>query len=242
MSPKSPTKSKSARRKGSKSGSNNIGLWIIGISAVVVIAVIAVVAISSNRKTATAIAAPDVQAEWLDRSVMGNPDAVVVVQTWEDFLCPACKDWGQQMKPRLVEEYVKPGLVRMEFRHFPLQAHAPGSTMSALASECAADQGGFWVYHDRLFQVQDRGQAAYQIDRLLEYADELGLDGNELAQCMNSQKYATEVNESFNQAIAQGLNATPSIVVNGKVMQNPFDYDEMKAEIEQLLESSATGS
>jgi protein-disulfide isomerase len=242
MSPNASSKSKSSRRRGGKSSSSNIGLWIVGISAAVVILVVAIMVVTSNRQTASAIAAPDVSPEWLDRSAMGNPEATVVIQTWEDYLCPACRQWAQQVKPRVIEDLVKPGLVRMEFKHFPLQSHAPGSTMAALASECAADQGGFWVYHDRLFQVQDRGQPAYAFDRLVEYANELGLNGNELAQCMTSQRYAAQVNDSFNQAISQGLNATPSVVINGKVMQNPFDYAEIRAEVDQLLESSATSN
>ena len=143
MSPKSSSKSKSGSRKRGKSGSNNIGLWIIGISVGVVVLAVAVLAVSSRQPTASAIAAPDVPEEWLDRNSMGNPDAAVVVEAWEDFLCPACRDWNSDIKPRLVNDYVKPGLVRFEFHHFPLASHAPGSTMAALASECAADQGGF---------------------------------------------------------------------------------------------------
>lgn len=240
MSPKTSTKSKSSGRK--SRASSNIGLWIVGISIGVVALVIAVLAFSSNRQTATAIAAPDVPEEWLERNSMGNPEAAVVVEAWEDFLCPACEEWTRQIKPRLVEDFVKPGLVRFEFHHFPLQMHAPGATLAALASECAADQGGFWIYHDRLFQVQRGGQPAYQLERLVEYADELGLDREQLLQCMTSQQYMADVNDSYNQAVAQGLNSTPSVIVNGKLMADPYDYRALSAEIDALLESSDGGN
>ncbi len=243
MSPKSSSKSsasksKSSGRKGGKSSSNNVGLWIVGISIGVVVLAIGILALNSRQSSASAIAAPDVPEEWLDRSSMGNPEAAVVIETWEDFLCPACRDWSTEMKTRVVNDFVKSGLVRMEFHHFPLESHAPGSMMAALASECAADQGAFWVYHDRLFQVQAAGQSAYQMERLVQYANDLGLDGNQLTQCLTGQKYASAVNDSYTQAISKGLNSTPSVVVNGKVMADPFDYRALSAEIDALLEAS----
>ena len=232
MSAKPVNKSRVTPKKGAKS--NSIGLWIVGVSVAVVVLVVALMMIS-NRQSVIAVEAPDVQSEWIDRTTMGNPDAVVVVQAWEDFLCPSCMQWTQLIEPRLVEDYVKPGLVRFEFRQFPLQSHAPGSINAALASECAADQGGFWIYHHRLFQAQNDGQSGYTLDRLVQYADEVGLDGRTLLQCMSGQKYAAQVNDSVNQALALGLNATPSVLVNGKRMADPYDYAALQQEIDQLI-------
>ena len=240
MSAKPVNKSRVSAKKSGKAQSNAIGLWIVGISAAVVLLVVVAVALSS-RQSAVAIEAPDVQPEWIDRTSMGNPDAAVVVQAWEDFLCPSCQQWTQMIEPRLVDDYVKPGHIRLEFRQFPLQSHAPGSINGALASECAADQGGFWVYHNRLFQAQNDGQSGYTLDRLVQYADELGLDGRTLLQCMSSQTYAAQVNDSVNQALALGLNATPSVLVNGKLMTDPYDYNALQREIDQLLEAAGAG-
>ncbi|MDI9549114.1 MAG: DsbA family protein [Chloroflexota bacterium] len=234
MSAKPVNKSRVSSRKSGGSQSNSIGLWIVGVSVAVVVLVVALMMISS-RQNVIAVETPDVQPEWIDRTTMGNPDASVVVQAWEDFLCPSCMQWTQMIEPRLVEDYVKPGLVRFEFRQFPLQSHAPGSINAALASECAADQGGFWIYHTRLFQAQNSGQSGYTLDRLVQYADEVGLDGRTLLQCMSGQNYAAQVNDSVNQALALGLNATPSVLVNGKRMTDPYDYEALQQEIDQLL-------
>lgn len=243
MSPKTTSKTRSSRRKGrSSGGSNNIGLWIVGISGAVVALAIVVLIFANNRNTASAIAAPDVPTEWLDRTSMGNPDAAVVIETWEDFMCPGCKEWSRSVKPKVIEDYVKAGLVRMEFNQFPLQMHAPGANMAANASECAADQGAFWTYHDRLFQVQERGQPAYQFERLVQYADELGLDRSEFSTCMTSQKYASDVADSVTRATANGLSSTPSVIINGRVMPDPFNYRAIQAEFDMLLEASDGGN
>ena len=63
---------------------------------------------------------------------------------------------------------------------------------------------------------------------LVQYADDLGLDSRQLLDCMSSQKYRDEAAASANEAVSLGLNATPSILVNGVKMENPFDYDELK--------------
>jgi len=221
--------SRSARnRRAGANKSNNIGIWIVGIAAVIVLAVVLIVAFS-NRPSSIAVAAPDVQADWVNGDVMGDPNAPVTIEAWEDFLCPACRQWTTTVEPQIVEQYIKTGQVKLEFRQFPLSSHAPGSTMSAMASLCALDQGAFWTYHNRLFLAQDEGQAGYTIDALVRYADELGLDSRALLECMSSQKYRDAVTASANEAVSRGYGATPTIVVNGEPMANPYDMNELTA-------------
>lgn len=223
------------RRKGDN---NNIGIWIVGVSAAIVLVVVLAVALSSRPAT-IAVEAPDLPAEWLSGTTMGSPDAPVTIQAWEDFMCPACRQWTTNIEPQLVEDYVKTGQVRIEFHQFPLSIHAPGAEMAAQASLCANDQNAFWPYHNRLFPAQDQGQAGFTIDALVRYADELGLDSRALMDCMSSQKYRDQVAASVNEALALNLNATPSILVNGVRMENPFDYEgEMKSLIDYAMSES----
>jgi protein-disulfide isomerase len=223
-----------------KSDSNNIGIWIVGISAAIVLVVVLAVALS-NRPAAVTATAPDLPAEWLVGTTMGSPDAPVTIQAWEDFVCPACRQWTSTVEPQLIEEYIKTGQVRLEFHQFPLSIHAPGAEMGAMASLCANDQNAFWPYHNRLFPAQDQGQAGFTIDALVRYADELGLDSRALMECMSSQKYRDQVVASGNEAIQLGLNATPSILVNGVRLNNPFDYEgELKTAIENALSEAGS--
>ncbi len=225
-----------ARRK--VDGGSNIGIWIVGVSAAIVLVVVLAIALS-NRPAAVSVAAPELPAEWLVGTTMGDPNAPVTIQAWEDFMCPACRQWTTTVEPQLLEEYIKPGLVRLEFHQFPLSIHAPGAEMGAQASLCANDLNAFWPYHNRLFPAQDQGQAGFTIDALVRYADELGLDSRAFMDCMSSQKYRGEVAASGNEALNMGLNATPSVIVAGTRMNNPFDFEgEMKTLIENALAES----
>lgn len=232
---KSYTSTKSTR-SGKKSKSNNIGLWIVGVGFLVLAAVIALL-VFNNRPAATAISSPDVPAAWIARNTIGNPDAAVTVAAWEDFLCPHCLEWTNTVKPRLMEEYIKPGLVKFTYQPFPLGGFMPGSMMAALAAMCAADQGKFWEYHDRLFQAQSDGQPGFEIDRLVQYARDLGLDGDQLLQCISTQERQPDVVASQQAGDALQIGGTPSVFVNGTQVNATFEA--LKAEIDAQL--AATG-
>ena len=83
--------------------------------------------------------------------------------------------------------------------------------------------------------AQDQGQAGYTIDALVRYADELGLDSRALLDCMSSQKYRDEVAASANEAVSRGYGATPTIVVDGQPLANPFDMNELNSLVEAGL-------
>lgn len=229
-------KKKSARR----AGSSNIGLWLIGASFAIVAVVVGLIVFNERRTISAPVSQPDVPAEWINRTSLGSPDAPVVIQLWEDFLCPACQTFSRTVKPQLVEEYVKTGKVRLEFNHFPLQQHAPGSFLTALAAECAADQNLFWPYHDKAFQVisaeQQRGAT---FEKLTEFARTVGLNEQEFQACMTAQRHQSTINASLARASQLGLRFTPSVIVNGQLLENS-SYPSVKAAIDAAL--AAQGS
>lgn len=231
MTTASKLKAKNAKAQSSSSA----GIWLVG-GAILLLALVVLVLVLNQRSGVTPVAAPDVPAEWVSAKSLGNPDAAVTVQMWEDFLCPACQQWTSAVKPTLYDEYVKTGLVRLEFHQFPLQQHAPGAQMAAQASECAADQNQFWPFHDRVFQMaSQRGQAGVTYDALLGYAGEVGLDTTQLKSCVDNLTHQSNVVASVTQAQQLGLNSTPSILVNGQLVENPFNYNQLKAAIDAVL-------
>jgi protein-disulfide isomerase len=234
--PATPAKpAKKAPAGESRVNSSNIGLWLIGASVAIVALVVGIIIFNENRTRSAPVAQPDVPAEWINRNVVGSPDAPVVVQLWEDFLCPSCQSFAQTVKPQLVENYVKPGKIRLEYHYFPLQQHEPGATMSALAAECAADQGMFWPYHDRVFQMaRVDQQGAVQFDDLVDYARGMGMDEGQFRSCLSSQEHLSTVTGSVAQAQQQQLQFTPSIIVGDTLLQDS-SYPSVAAAIDQKL-------
>ena len=211
------------------------GLLLIGGAAILVVIVVIAYVIANQPAAAVATDYNEVPVEWIDRNSIGSPEAVVVLQGWEDFPCPACASWNQTVKPRLLDDYIKPGKVRLEYHYFPLSQHEPGASTSAQAAECAADQGAFWPMHDKLFAGQNSGAAAFSAERMITYAEDLGLDSRVFTQCLTGQEHFQAVQESLGQAMSLGLNSTPSLLINNQLVDNPMDYAAVSAEIDRLL-------
>src|SRR5690606_30823338 len=108
--------------------------------------------------------------------------------------CPACQQWTREVKDTFFENYVNTGKVRFEFHQFPLTQHYPGALHAAMATQCVADQNQFWPYHDRVFQAATaRGQAGTEVEALIGYASELGINADQLRTCMNNQTHQPTV-------------------------------------------------
>ena len=214
-----------------------VGLYLIA-GVVVLAGVIAVVLAGTASEQEPAEQALDysgIPAAWQNRNVLGDPDAPVTVQAWEDFRCPACAAFNQRVKPGLVEHYIANGQIKLEYRHFPLQQHEPGASLAAQASECAADQGQFWVYHDRVFEATASGPGAFLMERLIDYAAELELDEVSFTSCLTSQSHLMTISESLQQARTAGHNSTPTVLVDGVRVDNPLDYEVVSAAIDERL-------
>lgn len=227
-----------AKRKISQTGrksNSSLAIWLIGAAILFVILIVVAINISTSQPVATTTQ-PDLPAEWLDGTSMGNPDAKVVVDAYEDFLCSHCLEWTTTVKPRLVEDYIKSGQVRFVYHTFPLSGFAPGSNMAALASQCAADQNAFWPYHDRLFNAQREGQSGFTIEKLTGYAAELNLDEREFTRCMSSLQHQADVEAAMQAGMSQGVQGTPALFVNGTAVSS--DYPSLQAEIDQLLNAA----
>ncbi len=217
----------------SSKGKSSIGLWLVG-GGFAIVALIVILITWSNSRAIQASTQIDVPIEWQNRNVLGDPNAPVTVETWEDFLCPSCAQWTTTVEPKLIDDFVKTGKAKIVYQYFPLSMHGPGATLGALAAECAADQGAFWPYHGMLFQTANsQGASGFTIERLISLADTANLDSKTFTQCMTSQKYRTKIQESVNQATTLQLLGTPSIIVDGRLLDNSFDYEAISALIEQ---------
>ncbi len=138
--------------------------------------------------------------------IRGDQGATISVIEYSDFECPFCQRHAPTMD-QLLEQVDDVNLV---YRHFPLSFH-PNAQISAEASECAAEQGEFWAYHDLLFT-----KGAVQAN-LVGYAEELDLDTGDFQDCLDSGRYTQKVKDQMASGSAAGVNGTPgNIVINNE--------------------------
>jgi protein-disulfide isomerase len=162
---------------------------------------------------------------------MGDPNAPVTVYEYADFQCPACGAFARQYKSRIEEAYIQPGKVRLVFRNFAFLGQE--SLWAAEAAYCAAEQGGFWAYHDKLFANQ-RGEnrGAFSKPNLVRFARELGLKVEDFQICLDSGRYRQKIQDEIREGQERGVNSTPSFIVNGELIRG-VDYLGLREAIER---------
>jgi len=173
--------------------------------------------------------------------ILGNPNAPVIVIEYADLECPFCKEF-QKTSNQLMEYYGPSGKVAWVYRHFPLIQIHRNASEEAQASECAAAQGGsaaFFKYIDRLYSITP-GEDGLDLAQLPNIAADIGLDGQKLAQCLAANTYAEKIQKDYAQAIAEGIQGTPHLVIMtsaGPVLtlDGNQPYSSMRAAIDQVL-------
>lgn len=174
-----------------------------------------------------ALAPPRADVGADDDPFMGPPDAPVTLIEFSDFQCPYCRRVQSVLK-RLMTAYH--GQLKLVFRDFPLRQIHPEAQKAAEAAQCANDQGQFWQYHDRLFATTELG-----VEDLKQYAVELGLDAEHFNTCLDSDKYRQEVQGDIDDALAAGVNATPSFFVNGLPISGAVPFERFVEMVELAL-------
>lgn len=131
---------------------------------------------------------------------------------------------------------MKTGKVTFTYKYFPIFPSGE-SVWAAQAAECANQQGKFWEYHDRLFQVwSGENVGTYTKPKLKQYAIDLKLDAATFNQCLDTDKTMPIVQADVAEARRLGVNQTPTFSINGRVLQiQSIDYAQFSRAFDSLL-------
>lgn len=177
--------------------------------------------------------------------ILGKKNAKVVLVVYSDTECPYCKVYDSTVNT-LFAQYGKDNTLAVVYRHFPLEIH-PKARKEAEATECANELGGNKIFWDYLTEVYKTTTSNNTLDaaQLPVIADKVGLDVTKFNTCLSSGKYASKVEEQYQDAIKAGGQGTPYsvLVVGGKNIPlvdgqgnglGALPLSQMKAVIEQF--------
>ncbi len=162
-----------------------------------------------------------------NRPYSGNPNAKVKIVEFADFQCSACAYIYTSTLAKLKTEYGDK--IMFVFRDFPLPQHKD-AYLAAIASKCAAKQGKFWEYHDLLFNKQRH----LKRESLITYASEIGANMETFKPCLEDKSIAKLVDEDMALANELGINATPTVFINGEKVHS-ITYASLKEKIDSIL-------
>jgi len=177
----------------------------------------------------------------VDGCICGEDSAPVKIVEFSDYQCPFCKRFVDSTEPSLELEYIEKGLVQLEFCNLAITGGNASpdkneATLAAEAAECANDQGCFWKYHYKLYAEQNgENREAFIPERLKQFASDLGLDRGEFDECLDSHRHIGLIEEQRERAVEVGAEATPSFLIDDKLVVGYMSFDKFLSHIEEAL-------
>lgn len=159
---------------------------------------------------------PRVEIDLTGLPTRGPEDATLTIVEIADFQCPFCRRVWEG-----IHDYAEHTThsVRVAFVHYPLDGKCnpgideihPHACIAAHAAECARREDKFWEYGDLLFA----NQPELEREKLIAYAEQLGIDRTKFGACLDDETVKTEVRRSIARAMLMNVDATPTFFVNG---------------------------
>ncbi|TDI21456.1 MAG: hypothetical protein E2P06_13945 [Acidobacteria bacterium] len=163
-----------------------------------------------------------------DDPVFGPAGASVEIIEFSDFQCPFC----QRLTATLEQLKTAYGSdIRLVFKDYPLPNHAQ-AFKAAEAGNCANQQGKFWELHDTMFSRQSE----LGVDDLKRHAGALGMDQAAFDACLDSGRFAEQVNADLTAGQQYGVSSTPTVFINGRAVMGAAPFEVFDKIIREELE------
>jgi protein-disulfide isomerase len=165
--------------------------------------------------------------------VLGDKDAPVTLVVFGDFQCSYCVKFFNDAEQLIRKNYVDSGKVKMV--HKDLSFLGQASVDAAMAAKCSKDQSKYWEYHDALYETSGEGGSLNRAT-FEKIASNLGMNAKKFLDCYDSKKYADEIREDSEEASrVMPQISTPTIFVNGAMIQGAYPYANFETAIEAAL-------
>ena len=175
-----------------------------------------------------------INAETINQIYEGNIDAKVTIITYESLTCGHCADFHKNVYPDLKKEFIDTGLVKIEFRHFPLDMAALNASKIA---QCRNDGKSdilhfLFLNHKKWVKGETVENANKNLKKLLK-DENINLD---FENCINNKNIENYILNSRVEAVKKyKINATPTIIINNKKFDKTLNYKNLKKALEKLI-------
>jgi protein-disulfide isomerase len=193
-------------------------------SAFLALALVAVLIVIGQSQSGGGDASNIVDAKLVDRQlsgipqkgmVLGHGDAKVTLLEFGDLQCPVCKGYAEEVLPQVIENQVRGGTARIEFRNYTIIG--PQSTPAGAAAIAAGMQARGWSFVELFYRNQGEEDSGYATDEFLTaIARAAGVpDIAQWNRDRKSRRVLQEVADTTSEAQRLGFTGTPSFAVEG---------------------------
>ena len=170
----------------------------------------------------------------INRIVSGQDDAKITIIAYESLTCSHCANFHNNIYPLLKKEFIDTGLVKIEFRHFPLDIVALNASK---ISQCKQDQSlevMMSLYSDQ--QAWIKGKTIEEANENLEKFVANKNFNLDFEKCISDKKIEDFVlNDRIEGTKKFEINSTPTIIINGKKFEKTLNYKNLKKSLEKLI-------
>ena len=164
----------------------------------------------------------------------GNEDAKVTIITYESLTCGHCADFHKNVYPQLKKEFIDAGLVKIEFRHFPLDMAAlNASKIAQCNNDGKSDLLHFLFSNQKKWAIGETVEAANENLKKLLKDENIAIDFEKCTNNKNIEDYV--LNDRIEGVKKFKVNATPTIIINNKKFDKSLNYKNLKKSIEKLI-------
>ena len=168
------------------------------------------------------------------RIVSGQESAKIIIIAYESLTCSHCADFHKNIYPQLKKDFIDPGLVKIEFRHFPLDAAAFNASKIAQCNQPQSLEILESLYANQKNWI--KGKTVDELnDNLKKFIDKKGYK-IDFEKCINDKKIEDFVlNDRIEGAKNFKVNSTPTIIINNKKFDKSLNYKNLKKTLEKLI-------
>jgi protein-disulfide isomerase len=222
-------------------------MLVVSVAAVLVglVAVAALIVVSGGLggNEVAAVSEPEVPApveELRNGRSLGDPDAPVTIEVFEDPQCAACAVFTDRIEPLIIAGPVTRGTASFTYNDFVFIGDESWDAAVAMRAAEALD-GKFWDYHHILFHNQGSERSgAFSRARLADMAELIGLDREEFLAEMDDPEHRAAVEAANERARELEITSTPTLIVNGEYFQGVPPWEELDAAIEAAADAATS--
>ena len=170
----------------------------------------------------------------IKRIIIGNKDAKISIIAYESLTCSHCANFHIDVLPKLKKDYIDTGIVKIEFRHFPLDVAAFNASKIA---QCKND-GSSDILNSLYLNQQKwiKGKTIEEVNKNLKkflIAERIQVNFDKCTTNKSIEDFV--LNDRIEGVKKFKVNATPTIIINDKKFEKSLNYKNLKKFLEKLI-------
>ena len=175
-----------------------------------------------------------IENEKIKNIIEGNKDANIEILVYESLTCPHCAEFHEKIYPNLKKNFIDKGLVKIEFKNFPLDlASLNASKIAHCKNDVRSDILHYLYYNQKIWT---KGETIEEINLNLKAVISKENFGIDFDKCINNEQIEDHILEDRIESVKKfEINSTPTLIINNKKFDKPLTYKNLKKAIEKLI-------